>query len=278
MTLVVRLQGSARADTRRQDLERRGRPKSSKGKAMPYDPPGFADAASAAVLAAWNQEIQSTFASLRADPNLGRSVPFFLDSADELGGPSVDAVHWPGDPAEPRFCLNEDWARKLSDWGARGRHLFHNEYAEYSLVLRPDAAGMVRPKRFTLTTELAEWWTTVATHDPAMVRQMVGEVLGVAPSFTELYGADAGDPQALTPAQRRVRFATQVAGNGRHDDLVAANVPGDPVGDLNTRHALFMSHPINGLDDLVYIVMFGAQPYVVQTEQGRRRATLHEIF
>ena len=136
---------------------------------MSYDSPGFADAASPAVLAAWNQEIETTFTSLRADGDLARSIPYFLASPDTIAGPPVDAVHWPGDPAEPRFCLNAGWAQKLSDWGVKGRHLFHNEYCEYALVLRTDANGKVRPKRFTATTELAEWWTTVATHDPQLL-------------------------------------------------------------------------------------------------------------
>lgn len=245
---------------------------------MPYDSPGFADAASAAVLAAWNQEIQSTFSSLRDDPALARSTPYLLPSPDAIPGPPVDAVHWPGDPAEPRFCLNAGWAQKLSDWGVKGRHLFHNEYCEYAVVLRPDATGRMRLKRFTATTELAEWWTTVATHDPTLLRKMATEVLGVEPSFADLYGAGVTLPATLSAQQRRIRFAAQVAGNGQHQDLVAAGVPTDPVGDLNTRNALFMSHPINGLDDLLYIVMFGAQPYVVRTGMTMRRARLHEIF
>lgn len=52
----------------------------------------------------------------------------------------------------------------------------------------------------------------------------------------------------------------------------------DPVGDLNQRNALFMRQPINGLDDLLYIVLFGAQPYVVNEAGGARLAELHEIF
>jgi hypothetical protein len=245
---------------------------------MDYDPPGYADTVTASVRAAWNRNIQGTFTDLRASAKLSRSIPFLLTSPDAIPGPPVDAVHWPGDPAEPRFCLNSDWAQKLSDWGVKGRHLFQNEYCEYALIMRPDSNGKVRPKRFSATTELAEWWTTVAAEDPQMVRQMAADVLGIAPSFADLYGSDVVDPTSLTPGERKIRFAIQVAGNGNHDDLMSANVPADPVGDLNTQNALFMSHPINGLDDLIYIVMFGAQPYAVQTGAAFRAATLHEIF
>jgi hypothetical protein len=41
---------------------------------------------------------------------------------------------------------------------------------------------------------------------------------------------------------------------------------------------MFMTHPINGLDDLLYIVIFGTQPYVVKEPAGYRVALLHEIF
>jgi len=103
-------------------------------------------------------------------------------------------------------------------------------------------------------------------------------VLGRPVAFRELYGDDIGDPHTVAPAVRRIKFATTVAGNGRHDDLEAAKVPTDPVGDLNRSNALFMAQPINGLDDLIYIVAFGSQPYVVDEGGAYRRANLFEIF
>lgn len=243
---------------------------------MAYDAPGFADSVSAAVLAAWNTEIQKTFDGLRQrQPG---SLPFFLDQPS-LGGAPVDAVKWPADPAEPRFCIDASWAQKLSDWGVKGRHLFHNEYCEYAMTLGVDAAGKARPKRFSATTELPEWWMTVATHDPAKLRDMAKEVLGTAPAYTDLYGPGVTDPAKLSATQRRIRFAIYVAGHGQHTDLIQAKVPREPIGDLNTKNALFMSHYINGLDDLVYIVMFGAHPYAVKTAGGGfRLAELREIF
>jgi hypothetical protein len=62
--------------------------------------------------------VQSTFADLRNDANLARSIPYFLTGPEAIGGPPVEAVHWPADPAEPRVCLNADWARKLSDFSS----------------------------------------------------------------------------------------------------------------------------------------------------------------
>lgn len=243
---------------------------------MPYRAPGLLAGANAAVLAAWNEQIRDEIAGLLASENLARAGDH-LAPPEDLPEPPV-SVHWTADPAEPRFCLDETWAQKLSDWGAKGRSLFQNEYCEYSLVTRVDDQGRVRLKRFTATTELAEWWTTVATFDPPHLAEMAQEVLGRQVGYDELYGSGVGDPVALSPRVRRVRFARQVAGNGRHPDLEAAGVPQDPVGDLNRRNALFMRQPINGLDDLLYIVIFGAQPYVVEEAGGARRAELHEIF
>ena len=56
-------------------------------------------------------------------------------------------------------------------------------------------------------------------------------------------------------------------------------VPSQPRGKLNTENLLFMTHPINGLDDLIFIVMFGAKPYAVLLPDGTYRdPTKFEIF
>jgi hypothetical protein len=39
-----------------------------------------------------------------------------------------------------------------------------------------------------------------------------------------------------------------------------------------------MTHPINGLDDLLYIVLFGARPYSRTTNSGRAPASKEQIF
>jgi hypothetical protein len=50
------------------------------------------------------------------------------------------------------------------------------------------------------------------------------------------------------------------------------------VGRLNTDNALFMTHPINGLDDLLYIVLFGARPYARGDVGDLQPATREQIF
>lgn len=243
---------------------------------MKYNAPGLVSGASEDVLKEWNAIISRELANFLKKPILMRATEHIV-SPDAINTQPT-SIHWTADPAEPRFCLDESWAQKLSDWGIKGRHLFQNEYCEYSLVTRVDKHGRVRIKRFTATTELAEWWTNIASIDPEYLKASAEEVLGRSVSFDELYGSDVGDPNTMSAHVRRVRFAKQVAGNGYNDELINAKVPQHPEGDINRNNALFMTHPINGLDDLLYIVIFGAQPYVVKEEAGYRPARLFEIF
>ena len=39
-----------------------------------------------------------------------------------------------------------------------------------------------------------------------------------------------------------------------------------------------MTHPINGIDDLIYVVLFGAHAYAVGEGEGRRRASGDDVF
>lgn len=243
---------------------------------MSYEAPGRIAGASQAVLSEWNKQIETEIDGFFKLDDLKRASAHIV--APEKLAVEPIFIKWTADPAEPRFCLDDSWAQKLSDWGVRGRHLFQNEYCEYNVITKVDEKGRVRLKRFTATTELAEWWTTVATVDPLYLKQMSTDVLKRSVSYDELYGEGVGDPLNLSREVRRIRFATQVAGHGKHEDLKAVGVPQNPVGDLNRANALFMSHPINGLDDLLYIVIFGAQPYVVNEDGKYRIAKLHEIF
>jgi hypothetical protein len=222
---------------------------------MAFSSPGFADDLPADLVAAWNATIEAQYDSLK-----GRfgSRFFHLDAA-ALGSTVAANIHWRGSPAEPAFCLGEKVAKQLADWGAIGRHGTQNEYCEYAITYRTDSAGRTRPKRVQVTTELREYWVTIAKRDPDFVRSMIKDVLGTEPSWNEIYGVD--DPLVLDERQREIRFSRLVAGNGRDPAMEAAGVPVDPTGSLNNDNALFMSHPINGLDDLLYIVMFGAKPY-----------------
>lgn len=247
---------------------------------MPYDAPGRADVLDPALVDAWNATIQSNHQEvLRELSNLGVSESrFFTLDPDELTeAKTVDVVHWPGDPLEPTFCVNRETVRTLCDWGVRGRHVLQNEYCEYAVVGKADASGRIRPKRIQLTTELPEYWTCLATHDPDRLRAVATAILGEEPPWHELYGVS--EPHGLSKDERRLEFAETLAGHGNHKDLKDAGVPRDPRGRLNTENALFMTYPINGLDDLIFIVLFGARRFAVRQGDGTfRRAEANDIF
>jgi hypothetical protein len=239
-----------------------------------YAVPGNADSVSTQILNAWNETIQQQYERLA--PDLGSRF-FGIDPQTVPSPTPTTAVKWFADPAEPVGCIDREYARLLSDWDIRGRHALHNEYAEYHVIQRPDPnTGRPRNKRVEVTTELREYWVCVARQDPDAVRSMAGTILGTPPAWQDLYGV--ADPTQLTPAQREVAFCRLVAGHGNDPALTAQGVPAQPIGPLNTEHALFMTHPINGLDDLLYIVMFGAKPYARRVNNQLVPATRNQIF
>lgn len=235
-----------------------------------FKAPGNLQELDSAGLRIWNDMIKRQFDRSSASRFL-KSNP-----QDVENGFIVDSVRWSGAPAEPKFCINREWALKLSDWGVRGRHGTQNEYCEYNLVTAIDSNGRVRPKRVVFTTELREYWVLLAQQDPEQLKEIIKNILGREVSWQELYNHT--DPLSLNNQQRKVAFSTMVAGNGYDRDLSNANVPVQPLGSLNRDNALFMTHPINGLDDLIYIVAFGSVPYVVNDSGIERKALLQEIF
>lgn len=239
---------------------------------MSYDVPGRADQLSPELVEKWNDTIRTAYERLQ--PEWGSR--FFSLSPQSLTNPVTVAIKWFADPAEPAFCLGGEVGRQLSDWGVRGRHVLHNEYCEYRTIEKPDASGRMRPKRIQVTAELREYWVCIAKHDPVTVRAMAESALGFQPAWEDLYGVS--DPKQLTEEQREIAFSTLVAGNGGDSKLKDAGVPDQPTGKLNTDSALFMTHPINGLDDLLYIVMFGAKPFARPTASGFEPVTKEQIF
>ena len=113
-------------------------------------------------------------------------------------------------------------------------------------------------------------------HDPDKVRAMATGVLGAEPSWEELYGV--ADPHALTPEEREIAFGHACAGHGNDRRLRVAGVPAQPTGRLNMERALFMTHPINGIDDLIYVAIFGAHAYCVSERDERRQASGDDVF
>jgi hypothetical protein len=240
---------------------------------MPYDAPGRADELTDELRARWNEAVARAFA---AQADRLRTRFFSLDPAALREPRRSDAIKWPGDPGKPAFCVGEQMARNLADWGLTGRRAVQLEYCEYLTLTRGDTSGAQRPKRIEVTTEFREFWSCVAAYDPDRVRAMAAAVLGFEPSWEDLFGV--ADPHALTPGEREIAFAHPCAGHGNDRRLRDAGVPAQPTGRLNMERALFMTHPINGIDDLIYVVLFGAHAYAVGDGAERRRASGDDVF
>jgi hypothetical protein len=226
--------------------------------------PGLADEdASVAVIDAWNERIVNEVERRAPSPFL------VLDPAAIPDGTPSTGVKWPGQPLEPEDCLGEEWAEKLSDWGWAGRAELHNEYLEYALIMAVDANGNRRPKRFVATTELMEWWRTMAVHDADFFLNKVEEITGNRLELNELFGVDVPTWKSLPESTRWRLFAVNLVGSGRSQP---------PLHPLNQKLLLFMGHRINGLDDLIFVVHFGTFPYAVNEGGSRRRARIEEIF
>ncbi len=240
---------------------------------MTYEAPGRVEELSDDLRARWNFEIFRAYEALQ-----DLQTRFFEIDPGALKQPRVTSgVAWPADPFGPTFCADDGRVRALCDWAARGRQMLHNEYCEYAVLEGEDATGRPRPKRVQVTTELREYWLTLATYDPEQVLAAAADVLGSEPGWSELYGVS--NPRALDEGDRRRCFATEMAGHGNDPELEAAGVPRNPRRGLNTENAVFMTHPINGLDDLLYILLFGARRFVVPGPDGApRRAGKDEVF
>lgn len=232
-----------------------------------YDAPD-GSVATSALRKRWNQEIEKQFSLQKKWKSR-----FFSVSHTALKKEPVVQVKWFADPAEPDVCSGTKLANNLTDWHYTltkenkvhwhymGRRM-QNEYCEFGLEIKPDHKnnhGAPRVKRVHVTTELRAWWVLAAMHDPKHLQKMAASIIGRPPSWEELYGVK--DPMPLSPTERETLFCLLHAGSGELKELRDRGIPEHPSGHLNNQFALFMNHPINGLDDLLYIVMFGAHPY-----------------
>jgi hypothetical protein len=227
--------------------------------------------------AAWQQVIAQAWTDGAGD---FREPEHSLDhvSPAPLDGDEV-TILWSPVPRQALACLGRSTARRLCDATAvpgapaaslRSGREWHQEYCEYRIIMASDGRGL-RPKRVEITTELREYWEMLAVHSPPVLLAVARDVLqDDAVTYEDLYGLPA--PNRLPPEDRRDRFVRQTAGSALAVDRIV------PEGPLNREHALFMCHPINGLDDLTYITTLGAQPYYRMVQGRRSAAPLPWVF
>lgn len=185
----------------------------------------------------------------------------FKDSA------SIHTTRWTPTPLESTRQLDPNTLRLLCDWGWSGRTTLHREFAEYVTVWGYDDRGQRRPKRVEVTTELCDRWALMAELDPEFLLESALEVLRRPVSWAELYGPEVRAPWQLSPAERRARFLWHTAGDNER-----GLTPETPEGHLNREHALFLVHPRNRTEDLVWLLALGARPWKFVDESERTPA------
>ncbi len=229
-----------------------------------FQSPGLADQrANDAALSAWNSSIQNTFERQGVSPFL------VMDPRDIEAGQPSNRFRWRASPREPRDCLGDELAARLSDQGWSSRVELHNEYLEYALVMRPDAGGRMRPKRFVATTELMEWWRTMAVFDLDHFLSVVASASGRFYSCKDLFEVSRSVWTSMDVSERAARF---------HKRLVGTDYAHPPEHPLNIQHVLFLAKDTNSLTDLIQTMHLFSFPYVVKNGDSRRRARPEEVL
>ena len=229
-----------------------------------FQSPGLADqGVNEATRSAWNSSIQDIFDVQGVSPFL------VMDPRDIEAGQPSNGFRWRADPLEPRDCLSDELAARVSDQGWPGRVELHNEYLEYTLVMQPDAGGRLRPKRFVATTEFLEWWQFMAVFDLDHFLSVVASVTGRIYSCKDLFEVSRSVWTSMDVSERAVRF---------HKRLVGRDHAHPPEHPLNIQHALFLAKGTNRLTDLIQTMHFSSFPYLVKDGESRRRARLEEVL
>jgi hypothetical protein len=141
----------------------------------------------------------------------------------------------------------------LLDWrtehGDEGRNLFQEEYAEWRVVRREDGKIVC----FELTTELPEYWITLAGKEPQRMLSLLAEFAhedAVAPA--DVYGELDPYAAGVSDAQRERAFSGWMLG------------PGASPYNNGLRAICCMRQPSNTLDALTQLVVAASGPHLVQ--------------
>jgi len=223
-----------------------------------FDPPGFCDDLSEELLDAWNNQIKETYYEVRNNfqqrqHNFGRF--FRLNPTVSEQNRVKKIIEWGAHPRFIESCLGSNRAHLFCDSYSNDAR-YQAEYCEYRIIDRKDPDGRFRPKRVQITTELRDYWTCIAQRDPEKLKEMVRETIHMETDWNLLYGAD---PYKLNEIERKEAFQIHVAGLGEQLDRWIKPLS---VG-INEQNALCMINPFNGLYDLLYSLMFGAVPYII---------------
>lgn len=165
-------------------------------------------------------------------------------------------VDWDGIPIRVQTCLkSRSKAMRLSDWttgiGDRGRAVCHEEYMEWRTVR--NGAGKIT--RVEITTEVQEYWITIARHSPTKLLSIIARFAG-EPSVPvqQVYGNVNPNAPGATPDDRERGFRSMMLPLSG-----TRNPPRSPYN--NGQKAIcFLYQRVNALEAAVVLAAFAGFP------------------
>ena len=199
----------------------------------------------------WSQQIERMHQEEIADAGTRH---FVIQNSSMTQPPAT--VDWDGIPIRVQTCLkSRSNAMKLSDWttgtGDRGRAICHEEYMEWRTVR--NAAGKI--VRVESTTEVQEYWITMAKHNPTKLLSLIARFAGEqSVPFQQIYGSVNPNAPGVTPAAREQGFRSMMLpGSG-------GKPPRSPYN--NGQKAIcFLYQRVNALRAAVSLAAFAGFPH-----------------
>jgi hypothetical protein len=229
-------------------------------------PPGGLEELGEAGRAAWQAHVDRLAESVAGELTANGQAPQAVEDGGKLA--EVRTLEWPAVPARIVAALGrrkamEELDRHDPERGDVGRS-DQEEYLEWRLVRREG-----KPVGIEMTTELRDYWTVLAGHEPQRVLALAGRFggdEGEAPAAA-IYGMGREEVLAATPQERGIAFARTM-------------LPGDAGGTSawefspynDGRAALCcMVQESNDLCAIVKLFLGAARPLVVEDRITRHR-------
>jgi hypothetical protein len=176
--------------------------------------PGDLDDLGSASADVWRERVASALAHASRDVAGKPFVRIEIDDPDS----EVTIPDWGGFPVRVSDCLTRKRALELLDApgetiidGGRG---LQEEYLEWRVTRSNGVVDKVE-----LTSELPDYWRTLAAHEPARLLELVGEFAGENVSAADVYGIYDPSASGATPANREQAFAaTMLHGSSPYND------------------------------------------------------------
>jgi hypothetical protein len=207
--------------------------------------------------AAWNTRVSECFD--RALKKMAGAQRFLLPEPDEETR-AITGPDWTGMPARVSACLGRKRALRLLDWESdgfsEGGRLLQEEYLEWRVVRSEE-----RISRVEITTELPEYWGTLAAYEPEHLLETIADFAGeTSVSPRAIYGTCDPFAAGVTPEEREQAFT---------DMMLPPR--GRSMYNNGERALCCMAQETNTLEALVRLAVATTSPRVVHDVTGRVR-------